>query len=235
MSARTRGRAPDHDVEDLLLVEHLADLGAAQHRRDGVADGGRRDAELLRRLRSHGDLDLRHERQRLHLHVGRAIDAADRLPDFGRLPLQDVEIGPEDAHDDRRAGAGQHFLDPLAQVGQQIPLQARIAVDDRLQLAPPSRRSPPIGSRLIQSSVKFTPDDLVGDLGAADVRAEVAHAGNRAQLAAGAHRDAVHRLERRARLLDPVHQEVVFLEVRQELLAEERVRRRPVPRARRRR
>ena len=66
------------------------------------------------------------------------------------------------------------------------------------------------------------PDDLVGDFRPADVRAEVAHAGDGAQLVARPERDPPHRVERRAGLLDPVHQEVVFLEVRQELFAQER-------------
>ena len=58
------------------------------------------------------------------------------------------------------------------------------------------------------------------------MRAEIPHARNRPELPAGALGDACHRLERRAWLLDPVHQEVVFAKVRQELLAQKWHRRR---------
>jgi hypothetical protein len=65
-------------------------------------------------------------------------------------------------------------------------------------------------------------DDLVGDLGPSDMGPEIPHAGDGAQLAAGQDRDPVHGLERGPRLLDPVHEEIVLLEMGQELLSEER-------------
>ena len=97
--------------------------------------------------------------------------------------------------------------------------QAGVAVDDRLDLG---HRLGVVGLGVDADPElgEVRPDDLVGDLGAADVRAEVAHAGHGAQLLAGVLGDPPHRLERRARLLDPVHQEVVLLEVGQELLAQ---------------
>ena len=62
-------------------------------------------------------------------------------------------------------------------------------------------------------------DDFVGHLGATDMRAEVAHARNRSKILAGPDRHATHGLKRSAGLLDEVHQEVVFLEIRQEFLS----------------
>ena len=50
--------------------------------------------------------------------------------------------------------------------------------------------------------------------------AEVSHAGDAAQLFGGTDRDPVHRLDRRAGLLDEVHQEVGFAEIGQELVLE---------------
>ena len=70
-------------------------------------------------------------------------------------------------------------------------------------------------------------DDFVGDLGPADVRAEVTDFGNAAQLFADVDRDPPHGFERGAGLLDPVHQEVVFLKVGKELFAQ--ADRRPSP------
>ena len=95
-SVRTLGRAPHHDVEDLLLLVDLADLGAAQQRRDRVADLRRRDAELLGRLGAHAHLDLRHQRQRLDLQVGHAGDLAERLAHLGRLSSRSSSrLGPK--------------------------------------------------------------------------------------------------------------------------------------------
>ena len=212
--------APDDDVEDLLGVEDLADLDAAHQRGHGVAHGRGADADLLRAVAVERHFDLRHERQRLHLDVGRTLDRGHRLADFGSLPLQDVELWSEDPHHNRRARPGQHFLDALAQIRQQVPLQSRIAVDDRLDLRH--------GLGVVHGWVETDPqlgkvdaDDLVGHFRPADVRAEVADARDRAQLVARPDGDAPHRVERRGRLLDPVHQEIVFLEVRQELFAEE--------------
>ena len=147
-----------------------------------------------------------------------------RLPDFAGRRRQLRKVRAEDADDDRRAGAGQHLLDPFAQIRQQVARQAGIAVDDALNLGDLRR----VVDRRVEADPELgevDADDLVGHFRAADVRAEVAHAFDVHQLAAGVDGDAPHRLERRARLLDPVHQEVVLLEVRQELLAEERERR----------
>ena len=83
----------------------------------------------------------------------------------------------------------------------------------------------PVVNRRVQADPQLCEvdaDNLVRDLGSPDVRAEIAHAWNGTQLTAGSEGDARHRLERGAGLLDPVHQEVVFLEVREELLAEQR-------------
>ncbi len=134
---------------------------------------------------------------------------------------QDVEVRAVDADDQRGAGPGEDLLDPLAEIGQQVAVEAGIAVDDGLDL----------GHRgvVVDLGIEADPelgevgaDDLVGHLGPADVGAEVAHAGDGPQLLAGPLGDADHGLERRARLLHPVHQEIVLLEMGQELLAQER-------------
>ncbi len=139
-----RRHAPDDDVEDLLLLVDLADLRAAQQRRQRLAHLPGRHARDLRRLRPHPHLDLRHERQLLDRQVGDAVDAGQRCARLRRPSCRSsVEIRTEDAHDDRGAGAGQHFLDALAQIGQQVARQAGIAVDDRLDLRDRRRRSRP--------------------------------------------------------------------------------------------
>ena len=150
-------RAPHHDVEDLLRVEDFAHLDAAQHGRHRVADDGRRHPDLLRPIAVERDFNLRNQRQRLNLHVGRASHAANGLSDFCGLPLQHIELGAEDPHHNRGARAGQHLLDALAQIREQVPLQTWIAIDDRLNLRNRLRRSRPTGSRLIHSSVKLIP------------------------------------------------------------------------------
>ncbi len=153
-----------------------------------------------------------------------AGDAFERLLHGGGVRLELLDLGTEDADDDGRARAREDFLDALAQVGEQVALESRVAVHDGLDLGD--------GRVVVDRRIEADPqlgevraDDLVGHFGAADVRAEVPDAGNRHQLVAGPFRDARARLDRRARLLDPVHQEVVLAEVRQQLLAEERNRR----------
>ena len=65
------------------------------------------------------------------------VDDARRRPaiafdDLLRLRAQHVQVRPVEPHDDRRAGAGQHLLDALVQVGQHVAVEAR-----------DSRRRPP--------------------------------------------------------------------------------------------
>ena len=56
-------------------------------------------------------------------------NAFDRLLDLVALGPQHGQVGTVGADDDRRARAGQHFLDPLLEIGQQVAIQARIAID----------------------------------------------------------------------------------------------------------
>jgi len=51
------------------------------------------------------------------------------------------------------------------------------------------------------------------------------HPGNREKLLPGAHGHALHRFQGGARLLHPVHEEVVLAKVREKLLTEKRCRR----------
>ena len=64
----------------------------------------------------------------------RPSTSAMRRADLCGLLAQDVEVGPEDADHDRRARAGEHLLDALLQVGEQVAVEARVAVDDLLDL-----------------------------------------------------------------------------------------------------
>ena len=62
------------------------------------------------------DLDPRHEREGLNLHIGRAIDAARGLAHLRRFALQNIEVGPEDADDNGRTGAGQETIGTIGRV-----------------------------------------------------------------------------------------------------------------------
>ncbi len=89
-----------------------------------------------------------------------------------------VEVRPEDAHDDRAARAGEHFLDPLGEIGQQVAVQTRIAIDDLLHLGD----GLVVVDILVDADPEFgevRSDDFVGDFGPADVRTEIAHAWTR--------------------------------------------------------
>ena len=90
---------------------------------------------------------------------------------------QHGQVGPEGAHDDRGAGAREDFLDALLEVREHVPVEAGIAVDQVLDFRD--------GLRQIDVRLDADPQlgevgahDFVGHFGAADVRAEIAHAGN---------------------------------------------------------
>ena len=147
---------------------------------------------------------------------------ADPLDDAVGELGEHLRLGSEHAHDDRAARAGQDLLDALAQVGLDVALHARIAVDGALDG----------GQRLVVVDVLVDRDpvlaevhaiDLVAEQRLADVRAAVAHAGDLLQVLAGRHRDAVLVLDARRRLRQPVHEEVALLEVRQQLRPQRRV------------
>ena len=59
--------APDDDIEDLLLLVDLADLGPLDERGGRAPDLARGEPEALRRLGSEPDLDLGHQDLRLDL------------------------------------------------------------------------------------------------------------------------------------------------------------------------
>ena len=138
-----------------------------------------------------------------------------------RRAPQGRQLRPEDAHDDRLARARQDLLDALPEVGLNVAIKPRIAVDgllDGLQ-------------RRLVVDVGVDADPVLGEVDAVglvaadrapDMRAEVAHAGDLAQLAAGLLGDAVGLRMRGARRRHPVHQEVALLERGQQRLSEER-------------
>jgi hypothetical protein len=153
----------------------------------------------------------------LDLQVRDPADPLHGLRHLGRRAAQAVQLGTEDADDDGAAGAGQDLLDPFLQIREDVPVESRIALHDLVDL-----RDRPL---VVHLRVHADPQlgevrshHLVRDLRPSDVRAEVPDARYRPQLPADAHGDAPHGIERGPGLLDPVHQEVVFLELRQELL-----------------
>ncbi len=213
--------SPHDDIEELLLFVELADLRALHQRGCRPPHHARGQSERRRAVRIEPDLDLRHQHLGLHLQIGDARDLRHHAAYRLRLGLESFEVRSIHADHDGRARPCQDFLDALTQVGQQIAVQSRIAIHDRLNLRD---RGFVVDGR-IEAHPQFgevRSDDLVGDLGAADVGAEVADAGYRHQLVAGAFGDASHRIDRRARLLHPVHQKVVLTEAREELLTEKR-------------
>jgi hypothetical protein len=194
-------------------------------RRGGGPDLARRQAERGGTFGIEAHVDLRDDHLRLDGEVDDPRHAGDGSAYRLRLRTELIELRPVHTHHHRRARAREDLLDALAKVGQEIPVKARIAVDDRLD----ARDGRLVVHRRVEADPQLRevgPDYLVGHLGAADVRTEVLDAGHGHQLAAGTLGDAPHRVERRAGLFDPVHQEVVLAEVRQELFAEKGNRRR---------
>ena len=79
-----RGTLHD-DVEDLLLLEHAADLDALQQRRAGAANETGRDAEALRLVQVHLDLDRGLPHGQVDPRVGYAGNVGDHVPDPRRF------------------------------------------------------------------------------------------------------------------------------------------------------
>ena len=150
-----------------------------------------------------------------------ALDAADGLLYLlGRL-ADLLEVVALDADDERRAASRQHLPDPLLQVRLHVPVDPRVALDDLLHLG---ERLVVVGRRIDADPVlaEVDADHLVREQRLADVGAAVANARDRPKLLAGPDRDPRLLGPRRARLRQPVHQEVPLLEIGQERLPEER-------------
>ena len=79
------------------------------------------------------DVDLRARRARRRRRRPRPGSPRPRRA----FVAQRLEVGAEEPHDDRLAGAGEHLLDPLLEVGLHVAVQAGVAVDDLLD---PARR-----------------------------------------------------------------------------------------------
>ena len=112
---------------------------------------------------------LRHDDLRLHGEVDHACDVRNRCAHRLRLCPKPFELRTVNADHDRGAGAGQHFLDSFAQIGEQIAIQPGVAVDDGLDLG--NRRL--VVDRRVEADPQLREirsDDLVGDFRPTDVR-----------------------------------------------------------------
>src|SRR3990172_4848190 len=167
----------------------------------------------------HLDPDLWDFELEIGVQVDDAVDPGhQRLHLLGLLP-QDTQVVTVDTHHDGLAGAGEDLFDALPEVGLDIAIQSRVAVDGLLD----GRTGLVVVGRLVDADPVLGEVDAVGLVGQGalpDVGTEVADPGDGAQLLAGLRHDAVHLRVRGAQPAHPVHQEVALLEVRKEFLAE---------------
>ena len=101
--------ALNDDVEDLLLLEHAADLNALEQRGLGATDIARTDAESLGLLQVDLDLDGRLGRLRLHLGLDDAVDLGHQILDAFTLLGENLRILSVQSHRDRGAQPGQEI------------------------------------------------------------------------------------------------------------------------------
>ncbi len=214
-----RRNTDDDDVKALLILVDFPDLRPLHQRGYGSADLPVRQSQPAGHVRAQADLGLRNENLRFDLEIDDARHVGDRMLDLFALGPQHVQVGAERAHHDRGACTGEHFLDAFFQVRQHVAIQSGITAHGFLDLRHGLGKvdvridaDPQLG--------EIGPHDFISDFGPADVRAEVTHAGNGPQFFAGADRDTAHRFERGAWLENPVHEEIGFLEIRQEFLAQ---------------
>src|SRR5262245_59076530 len=108
--------APDHHVEDFLLLEQRTDGNAADDRRGGPADVARFQAVAGRAIDIHLDLDRWLFDLQLHLRIFNAGDLRHQRADLLRLGANDVEAIAIDAHGDGIRVAGER----LTQLSRQV-------------------------------------------------------------------------------------------------------------------
>ena len=199
--------------------EDVADLLARDQGRGLAPDVPGGEAVATRGSQVGLHLDVRQVRLQRGVRVHHAVHGADPLLDLGRLLAQRREVGAEDPHDDGLAGAGEHLLDALAQVGLHVAVETGIALRRRVDRR---QRLVVVDARVHADPVLAEVDavHLVGEQGLPDVRAAVAHARDLPQVLAGRDGDAGLLRRGRARLAEPVHQEVALLEVGEQLASE---------------
>src|SRR5205085_4471728 len=177
------GRAPDLDVVGLAIPEDVPDLLAGDQGRRRTADVARLEAVLLSDRQVLLDEDLWHVHLLLLAHLRHTRSGLEHLLDLVGLGAQHAQVRTVDPHDHGLAGPGQYLLDALLEVGGDIPLQPRIAVDNLLDG----------GNRLVVVGVRIDRDpvltgvhahDLIGEERLADVGAEVPYARDRPELLA---------------------------------------------------
>ena len=130
----------------------------------------------------------------LHFQVLDALGAIERAAHLFGKAAQLGQIGTIKPHHHGRARASQHFLDAFAQVRQHIALQAGVSGDGGFDAL---YRCIVIGG-FIEADPQFGEVgavDFIALLGPADVRAEVAHAGDRGEFLRRADGDPVHRFD----------------------------------------
>ena len=147
------------------------------------------------------------------MQVHDAFDPLHRLSYLLGLGSKNFQVSTEDAHHDGLARTCQYLADSFLEVGLQIAVQPGIPlhhlVDGRDCLVVVCRR---VDTDPVLAEVDA--HHLIGGKGLTNVGPEVAHAGNGPKFLAGPRRDAHHLGVRGARVRDPVHQKVAFLEVR---------------------
>src|SRR3990172_6214268 len=213
------GRAPDVHLDVLPIPPDVAGLLARDEGAGGPPHVSGLDAVPRRGGEIHLDPDLWDFEVEIGVQVDDAVDPGhQRLHLLGLLP-QDTQVVTVDTHHDGLAGAGEDLFDALPEVGLDIAIQSRVAVDGLLD----GRTGLVVVGRLVDADPVLGEVDAVGLVGQGtlpDVGTEVADPGDGAQLLAGLRHDAVHLRVRGARPAHPVHQEVALLEVRKEFLAE---------------
>ena len=209
------GWAPDDHIDRLLPSHDRAEPFTLHERGCALTNHPGVDSERGAPIESRYDLDLRYEDLSGWTRVLHAVDGLDARGNLGALGLKRVEVRPVETHHDGAGPSAEHLAHPLLQVRLHVAVDARVAVHDVLYLVK--------GAIEVRVGIDADPElcevgahHLVGDLRAADVGAEVPNARHREELGSSPLGRARHRLERRAWLSDPVHEEVVFGEVGEE-------------------
>ena len=224
MSVRLRrafGRAPDVHVVRPSAPEDVAHFLARHEHRNRPPDVARLEPVAPAGGQVFLDLDLRNVVLELRVQLVQARYVLERVLHPVRLVAKRSQVVPEDAHDDRLGCRRQHLVDPLSQIGQQLPEDAGIGVHDLFELT----------DRLVVVGVLVDAEPALAEVrahhllrqeGLPDVGTEALDGRNRAEVLAALDHDSLLLGAGRAGRGRPVREDVPLLERRIQLLPEAR-------------
>ena len=213
------GLAPHPHVVHLAVPVDVGDLDAGHDGRCRPTNVAGLEAEVMSGREVHLHFHLRYGPVNLHLQIHEPGDSGQGVLHLSGRLAKDLQIMAIGAHHNRLLASCQHLFDAFLEIRLDVAIEPGVAVDELLNL----------GQRFVVVHLGVDADPVLGEVdavrlvagdGATDVGATVADPRNGDQLFTRFFRDPDHLRMGGAGGGHPVHQEVSFLEVRQQRLSE---------------